>query len=59
LRSAQNVNLNGGGIIQVDATSPAALPWSSYTEISRRASHWRNGVWVQEIEEAYLPAQPA
>ena len=63
LRSSQTLSISGGvsgggGSIAITGTSPTALPWGNYTEISRRSSHWRNGVWVREIEEALLPAEP-
>lgn len=55
LRPETTVTINGTDVV-VPATSPTALPWGTYTEFSRKASHWRYNIWVEEIEEAYLPA---
>ena len=42
------------GSVTIPATTPTALPWGQYTEISRKASHWKYNIWVEEIEEALL-----
>ena len=55
LTSARTVTILGESI-NIPATTPTSLPTNSYTLISRRASHWKYNIWVEEIEEVYLPA---
>ncbi len=55
LRPETVVTINGS-TITIPATVPTVLPWGAYTEISRRASHWKYNIWVEEIEDAYLEA---
>jgi hypothetical protein len=55
LTPARTVNILGSSI-SIPATTPTSLPTNSYTLISRRASHWKYNIWVEEIEEVYLPA---
>jgi hypothetical protein len=48
------VTIAAGQSITIPGTIPSALPWGQYTEISRKASHWKYNIWVEEIEEALL-----
>jgi hypothetical protein len=55
LRAQLTIALPNGSTLTIPATTPASLPSNDYLEVSRNSEHWRNGIWVTEIVEVYIP----
>lgn len=56
LRSEINVSLPSGETFVIPATRQTDLNWGSYVEVARQSEHWKQGIWITEIIEVYLPA---
>jgi hypothetical protein len=50
------IALPNGNILSIPATTPPALPWNNWLEVSRQSEHWKYGIWVTEIIEVFIPA---
>jgi hypothetical protein len=55
LRDNINVTLPSGESFTISATRQKDLDWGSYVEVSRQSEHWKQGIWITEITEVYLP----
>jgi hypothetical protein len=55
LRSAINVALPSGEAFTIPATRQTDLNWGNYIEVARQSEHWKQGIWITEIIEVYLP----
>jgi hypothetical protein len=55
LRSDINVTLPSGEDFVIPATRQTDLNWGNYIEVARQSEHWKQGIWITEITEIYLP----
>jgi hypothetical protein len=55
LRNNIDVTLPSGEAFQIPATIQTDLNWGSYVEVARQSEHWKQGIWITEIIEVYLP----
>jgi hypothetical protein len=56
LRNNIDVTLPSGEAFQIPATIQTDLNWGSYVEVARQSEHWKQGIWITEIIEVYLPS---
>lgn len=55
LRRDIGVTLPSGDTFNIPATRQTDLNWGSYVEVARQSEHWKQGIWITEITEVYLP----
>jgi hypothetical protein len=55
LRSSIDVTLPSGESFTIPATRQTDLNWGEYLEVARQSEHWKQGIWITEITEIYLP----
>jgi len=56
IRNNIDVSLPTGETFTIPATRQTDLDWGSYVEVSRQSEHWKQGIWITEISEVYLPS---
>lgn len=55
LRDDIDVTLPSGEMFTIAATRQTDLGWGEYVEVARQSEHWKQGIWITEITEVYLP----
>ncbi len=55
LRSNIDVTLPSGESFTIPATRQTDLNWGEYLEVARQSEHWKQGIWITEVTEVYLP----